>query len=323
MPSLGTKTVYAEPGPPYKTAEQMTELCCEPRPKLQCREKVVGDIQPDMQKALENLGLTLDAQGRDQNGRLVKLVYKERKNPCGKIVHRYKVEQKDCCEEVEPLAIDTERSVSVLAPGTHGNVYFSGGRFPVLVKLRGNGFTLDGYNQRDGWIDGPNRGFTVFAHEFACGAAPLTLDDGCSVVRGGLRATTGVWQLLGTFRTKTLAAQVPGVWTDPTNIYKQSTSYDPLPWDIGDYLLAAVSSGLQPDLAADQWRAKTTNLNACSYIGEVYASDPVAGVFSVPIIHHSEYVGPDHPGCGGGPFFRVFYVEPENSFELGVFRWIC
>lgn len=191
MPSLGTKTVYAEPGPPYKTAEQMTELCCEPRPKLQCREKVVGDIQPDTSKALENLGLTLDANGRDQNGRLVKLVYKERKNPCGKIVHRYKIEQKNCCDEVEELAWNDEETAKTVTPGGRAYVTVTGGRLPMFVKVRGNGFTLDGYNLRDGWVYG--RSFWIYAADFACGYGPITVDDGCSVLKGGIRSTLGGW----------------------------------------------------------------------------------------------------------------------------------
>lgn len=99
----------------------------------------------------------------------------------------------NCCDEVDELAIDTDASVSVLEPGTHGNVYFTGGRFPVRVSVRGNGFTLDGHSQRDGWIDGPLRAFTIYAHEFACGTAPITLDDGCTVAKGSVRCTVGRW----------------------------------------------------------------------------------------------------------------------------------
>lgn len=192
---IATETVPAEPGSPCRTEAQMTALCCEPKPELPCCEKVVGEIGPDMDKALENLGLELDAHGRDQNGRLVGIAWKARKNPCGKIVQRYDLTGKNCCDEVEPLEFDTANSVSVLAPGTSGIVRFTGGKLPALVKLRGNGFTLDGYSLRDAWV--ASRAFVVYAHDFACGFAPITLDDGCTTAKGGLRSTAGGWYLIG------------------------------------------------------------------------------------------------------------------------------
>lgn len=188
---IATETVVAEQGDPCKTAEQMEQICCGPRPKLQCCEEVVGEIQGDTEKALENLGLTLDADGRDQDGRLIEIRWKTRKNPCGKVVHKYDLTPKNCCEEVEELAIDWESSVDVLEPGTRGLVSFTGGRLPVFVKIRGNGFTLDGYNTREAWAH--SRSFYVYAHEFACGSGPITLDDGCSVAQGSVRATVGQW----------------------------------------------------------------------------------------------------------------------------------
>lgn len=311
MPSLGTKTVYAEPGPPYKTAEQMTELCCEPRPQLQCREKVVGDIQPDMQKALENLGLTLDAQGRDQNGRLVKLVYKERKNPCGKVVHRYKVEQKDCCEEVEPLAIDADRSVSVLAPGTSGNVYFTGGRFPVLVKLRGNGFTLDGYNQRDGWVDGPNRGFTVYAHESACGFAPITLSDGCSVADGGVRSTAGRWSLIGEFEPSAIAVSMGLVFSIfHSTCPGMSSDVDAYQYQ-GRYAMTPVSAASYPP--GSKLSYSCIYYAAYTDIAGVGFMDPVIGKFYWPFCKASENMG---------SYWRV-WTTPGAQQRFKISQWVC
>lgn len=184
---IETESIFAEKEEPCKTVDQMEQICCEPKPKLECCEKVVD---PNWQ------GFTAD-EVRDKLGAeenpYIEYRPKARKNPCGKLTHKYDLTPKNCCDEVEPLEIDTEASVSVLEPDTHGNVYFTGGKFPVLVKVRGNGFTLDGYNQREGWIDGPNRGFTVYAHEFACGSAPITLDDGCSVAQGSVRSTVGRW----------------------------------------------------------------------------------------------------------------------------------
>lgn len=196
---LGTRFVEQDPPPdPYKTAEEMEKHCCVPTPKVQCYERYIGPIYPDMEEAMKNAGITPRRDGvydgtGTKDGRLTRIAWRPRRNPCGKVIERVKMDPKNCCDEVEPLVYDTGNSVSVLEPGTHGNVYFTGGKFPVLVKLRGNGFTLDGYSQREGWIDGPGRGFTVYAHEFACGSAPITLDDGCSVARGSVRCTTGRW----------------------------------------------------------------------------------------------------------------------------------
>ncbi len=189
---VGTRYVYAEPGLPYKTAAQMTELCCEPRGALQCREKVVGAIEPDMERIREKYGI--DANGRDKNGRRVKFVFKPRKNPCGKIVHRYRIEQKDCCDAVDDMVWNDGVSVEVLAPDSWGWVAFIGGRLPALVKVRGNGFTLDGYNTRDAWTY--SRQFRLYASEFACGTCTITVDDGCSVVHGYVRSTEGTWSIV-------------------------------------------------------------------------------------------------------------------------------
>ncbi|BDD88696.1 hypothetical protein [Desulfofustis limnaeus] len=178
------------------TEEEQIDQCCEEVSVDECadvgkvsrfisRDQEEWDFDPDalaaeyeQQYGKKFLGVELHAVGPQGDCGVKEETWEGRLN---------------CCDEVEPLAIDTERSVSVLAPGEHGNVYFTGGRFPVLVKLRGNGFTLDGYNQRDGWVDGPHQGFTVYAHEFACGAAPITLDDGCSVASHQVRSTEGEW----------------------------------------------------------------------------------------------------------------------------------
>ncbi|MDX9897000.1 MAG: hypothetical protein RBS34_16235 [Desulfofustis sp.] len=178
------------------TEEEQIDQCCEPVSVDECAD--VGRVSPFISRDQEEWDFDPDeiAAGYAKTYGDKFLGYELHqvgpKGNCGE-KHETWQDRLNCCEDVAPLVYDTDSSVSVLAPGTHGNVYFTGGRFPVLVKVRGNGFTLDGYNQRDGWIDGPGRGFTIYAHEFACGTAPITLDDGCSVTHGSVRSTSGRW----------------------------------------------------------------------------------------------------------------------------------
>jgi hypothetical protein len=97
----------------------------------------------------------------------------------------------NCCDEVEPLVYDKDNSVEVLDQGRSGIVRFIGGRLPAFVKVRGNGFNLDGYSMREGWTY--SRSFRVYADSFACGAGPITIDDGCTITEGWIRSATGIW----------------------------------------------------------------------------------------------------------------------------------
>lgn len=187
-----TVTEY-EQKPPCRTAEEMAEICCEDTPALPCCEKVEPWQGYTTEEALEHLGIELDDQGRDSDGNYVVIDWLPRKSPCGIQVTEYDVTPKNCCDDPEltPLEYDIDSAVEVLAPGSDGIVYFSGGRLPVFIKIRGVGFTLDGYSQRDGWIYGNS--FRIFAHEFACGTCLVTLNDGCSIAIGEIRSTAGHW----------------------------------------------------------------------------------------------------------------------------------
>lgn len=191
---LGTRFVEQEPPPdPYKTAEEMEEHCCVPTPKVQCYERYIGPIYPDMEEAMKNAGITPRTDGvydgtGAKNGRLTRIAWRPRKNPCGKVIERVKMDPKNCCDEVEPLAFDAAASVDILAPGTHGRVFFTGGKLPVVVKVRGVGFYLDG-GKRDGLAY--SRGFYIYAYEYACGPCHITLDDGCTTISFSIRCTEG------------------------------------------------------------------------------------------------------------------------------------
>jgi hypothetical protein len=126
-----------------------------------------------------------------KDGRLTMIAWRPRRNPCGKVIERVKMDPNNCCDEVEPLAFDWDSSVEVLEPDSSGFVSFTGGRLPALVKIRGNGFSLDGYNTRDAWTY--HRTFRVYAHAMACGTAPIAIDDGCTVASGAVRSSLGHW----------------------------------------------------------------------------------------------------------------------------------
>jgi hypothetical protein len=194
---LGTKEVFPDPLPdPYKTAEEMEKHCCVPTPKVQCYERYIGPIYPDMEEAMKNAGITPRTDGvydgtGTKDGRLTRIAWRPRRNPCGKVIERVKMDPKNCCDEVEPIVFDWDSSVEVLEPGTSGFVSFTGGKLPALVKIRGNGFSFDGYSARQAWTY--SRTFRVYAHEMACGFASITIDDGCTVEQGGVRASLGEW----------------------------------------------------------------------------------------------------------------------------------
>ncbi len=191
---IKTETRFPDPLPgPYKTVAEMTELCCEETGAVQCRELVTDRQWPgySTEEVLEELGIELDGQGFDQEGRRVVIRFKARTRPCGKAVTRYRFEQKNCCEEVAPLVYDNTSSVSVLAPETDGVVYAVGGKSPYIWRVRGNGFSFDGYNDRNVQTELP--WVRVYAHESACGTAPITVTDGCTTAAGAVRSTEGRW----------------------------------------------------------------------------------------------------------------------------------
>lgn len=192
---LETVTRY-EDKPDYKTAEQMTDNCCVDKPALPCREKMLSQQWGgySVEHFLAKHGIVLDQYGRDAGGRYVEVRDVARKNPCGEEITRYQVEQKACCDFIEPMEWDFDNSAEVVAPGGMALVRVLGGAAPYRVSVRGEGFTLDGYRQRDGVYSTP--AFWVFAESYSCGWCPIEVNDGCSIVRGGIRSTLGQWVLI-------------------------------------------------------------------------------------------------------------------------------
>lgn len=176
------------------TRDEQIDQCCEPVSVDECAD--VGRVSPFVSRDQEEWDFDPDeiAAGYAKTYGDKFLGYELHqvgpKGNCGQ-KHETWQDRLNCCDEVEPMVYDTDNSVSVLAPGTSGTVAVIGGKLPVLVKVRGNGFSLDGYNTRDAWSY--SRTIRIYAHDFACGTAPITLDDGCTVAQGSVRSTQGQW----------------------------------------------------------------------------------------------------------------------------------
>lgn len=112
---------------------------------------------------------------------------------CGFIKTTVGVAQKSCCDDVEPLEIDKNASVTTLSDNNTGVVYIThSSTNTVTVSVVGSGFFA--------WDDGMTKvkvysggvGFIVFAAE-ACGVCTVTIDDGCTVAIHKVASTNGQW----------------------------------------------------------------------------------------------------------------------------------
>jgi hypothetical protein len=189
------------------TEDEQLDQCCEEVSVDECAD--VGKVSRFVSRDQEEWDFDPDALAAEyeqQYGKKflgVELHAVGPQGDCGVKEERWEG-RLNCCDEVEPLEYDEDGSVDVLDQGTSGIVRFTGGKLPAFVKVRGNGFSLDGYSLREGWVYG--RAFRVYAHSLACGACPITINDGCTTTEGWIRATVGVWVFSGYIE----CGQVPG-----------------------------------------------------------------------------------------------------------------
>jgi len=111
---------------------------------------------------------------------------------CGAIYTEQIVRAKNCCDEVEPIVWDFDNSSETIAPGYSALIIVTGGISPYSWSVRGQGIS---FNQA-----GNIREITtltpyvyVYASLDACGFAPVTVTDGCSIISNGIRVTLGQW----------------------------------------------------------------------------------------------------------------------------------
>lgn len=196
MRILNTYTEYVPPENRL-TPEEIVDLCCSNVPVDECSE--VGKVTPydgaeqdqwdfGPDQALEQ------ARADNPSKRIVSVqtegIGPRPGEPCGKKYETWRGKN-NCCDFVEPMDWDWENSAEVVAPGSRAIVGIIGGAPPFYVSVRGEGFTLDGWRIRDGWVD--TRMFWVYASWISCGWGPIEVSDGCSIARGGIRSTVGKW----------------------------------------------------------------------------------------------------------------------------------
>lgn len=98
---------------------------------------------------------------------------------------------KNCCDVTPPLVYDDENSAEIITDQSSGLVFVSGGRYPLTVSVRGNGFYLDNNRSiKDGYVY--SNQFLIYTAN-ACGACQVTVSDGCSSVVGYIRSDNGQW----------------------------------------------------------------------------------------------------------------------------------
>lgn len=188
------------------------ETCCRGRndaaedllPK--CRERHslhIGNCKPDYEWLKKAYG---------EDVQVVMVGAKE--GACGELIVTQDTSGSSCCEGVSGLSWDDERSAKVAAQGTVAIVYVEGGRLPVYVKVRGKGFSLDGEGLRDGIVDG--HAINIFADDGSCGAAKVTVTDGCSTANGVVKSPNGSWYELPPIEQRQCPASGAADWSGST-----------------------------------------------------------------------------------------------------------
>lgn len=198
MRIIETETIE-EPIEEY-TDEQILAICCEEVDADPCfkageRTEEMSALPQDSEyypeETLELIEKAKEHHSGTKSDPLIVIRNEDRKNPCGEQETKY-VHTGSCCDKVEPLILDENYSVDVLADNSYGYIRVSGGRLPLTVSVRGQGFYLDpNHTMRDGTIDG---GVFVVYTGAACGPCKITVSDGCSVYVGTIHSVNGHWE---------------------------------------------------------------------------------------------------------------------------------
>lgn len=191
---VDTVIEYVVIGEPWMTPAQVVSLCCDSVEIPECEEKTEPWGGYSQKEILEQLGITLDDEGRDGDGNYVEVML--RKPPsgtCGDQVTRVEKNQLRCCDYVDPLVWDYDKTGDVMGQSGSMFIFIDGGRAPFEVKVRGNGFYLDeNYSVTNAILDGMP--FEIFTTPAACGSCAITVKDGCTDVKESIRSTVGRWE---------------------------------------------------------------------------------------------------------------------------------
>jgi len=149
---------------------------------------------------------------------------------CGEITTKYEIPDRDCCDDpfYTDLEFWEEACVEVLPDYSYGVVFWTGGKSPVTVSIRGDGFYANGdYTKTTVKVEG-NSAF-VFSED-ACGICDVIIEDGCSSDTYSFKAVDGIWKnvpcdMCAANFTPTWAANgndYSGLWTYEDTKYKFS-----------------------------------------------------------------------------------------------------
>lgn len=194
MPSITTKIIYIDPDP-WVTAEEMEETCCTSIAPPPCKKKVEPWVGYNENEAADELGISIDENGLDQNGMPVKIMLiRPESGQCGEQVTTYSLVPEDCCEGVLEMSYDTATSLEVLSPGESGIIGISDGKGPYTFKIFGNDITFDSGQKT---IITNDKSLWVHAGDDFCGSANIEITDICNYSAvGALRSTVGQWVLV-------------------------------------------------------------------------------------------------------------------------------
>ncbi len=133
---------------------------------------------------------TLAEYQRRYGGKLRLIAVAPDDGDCGYIKTTINDTQQQCCVGVTPLVVDNENSVEVIADNSSAVIVVTGGKLPLTISVRGQGFFLDNNGSRDGVVN--SQSFSIYTTE-ACGTCLLTISDGCSSTTHIVRSTNGQW----------------------------------------------------------------------------------------------------------------------------------
>ncbi len=192
---ISTETHYVEPDTPWMTQKNATDVCCESIDVPKCKKTVRPWNGFRQDEAAEKNNIHIGENGLDENGYPVEIIWVgEPKNGiCGTIETTIDVDPENCCEDVEPLEWDYNNSVSEMNENSVGWVIFSGGKYPIVAEIRGQGFYLDRHLMHRRITIYSGYAIPVYTANDACGMARLTFNDGCSETASNIKSTAGEW----------------------------------------------------------------------------------------------------------------------------------
>ena len=297
------------------TPEEVEQICCERVPVDECSEVGrVSDYNGASQDDIDQDALLEQARADNPGKRILGVRIEDigrPGKPCGKMRETWQGHL-NCCDFVEPMSWDTDTSVDVLAPNTRGIVGVNGGAPPFYWSVRGQGFALNATgNLRDGFTDTPY--VWIYALHNACGAGPIEVIDGCSVVKNAVRSTIGEWDLVGERHGRDLyLEQIPELYACVTNSYQNPTST--LSTIIkGQFMM---SQDFDPTVIT-YFNYGSAVLCAQQDLTGAMAVDPFFGIFSWLAINYGYWIYDDMSQPGN--HWRVFSAAGTFYFR----KWIC